>query len=196
MLAINFLLAVHTPAWLRLSRRSATCKEPEILLLRHQLAVLQRTSPPRPRLARSDRAWLAALLTLIPKTNRDRLRLLVRPATTLASHMDLVRRRWAGVVTEPTGCGKHNMRIYLVVRVSRRSALVAPRQPRSARVTYGCKPGMRTCGGFVPVPQSRSSAWISGRCRRTRTRTGIQRTNRPVRSRRERARVRRRADAS
>jgi putative transposase len=94
-LRLIFLLAVRIPGWLRLSRRSATCKEAEILLLRHQLAVLQRTSPPRPRLAWSARAWPAALLALIPKTNRDRLRLLVRPATILGWHRDLVRRRWA-----------------------------------------------------------------------------------------------------
>jgi hypothetical protein len=45
-----FLLAVQIPAWLRLSRRPPTWKDAEILLLRHQLAVLQRQTAARPRL--------------------------------------------------------------------------------------------------------------------------------------------------
>ena len=47
-----FLLAVQIPAWLRLSRRPPTWKDAEILLLRHQLAVLQRQTAARPRLTR------------------------------------------------------------------------------------------------------------------------------------------------
>src|ERR1019366_3654182 len=39
----------------------------EILILRHQLRVLQRQSAARPKLARADRALLAALLGVIPK---------------------------------------------------------------------------------------------------------------------------------
>jgi hypothetical protein len=45
-----FLLAVQIPAWLRLSRRPPTWKDAEILLLRHQLAVLQRQTAARPKL--------------------------------------------------------------------------------------------------------------------------------------------------
>jgi putative transposase len=45
-----FILAVHIPAWLRISRRPPMWKDAEILLLRHQLAVLQRQTAVRPRL--------------------------------------------------------------------------------------------------------------------------------------------------
>jgi hypothetical protein len=37
-----FLLITRLAAWLRLSRRAETWKAAEILILRHQLAVLQR----------------------------------------------------------------------------------------------------------------------------------------------------------
>lgn len=58
-----FLLAVQIPAWLRLSRRRSAWKAAEILLLRHQLAVLQRQTAARPKLNWPDRALFAALLT-------------------------------------------------------------------------------------------------------------------------------------
>ena len=89
-----FLLITRVAAWLRLARREETWKTAEILILRHQLAVLQRQQPRRPRLNWSDRALLAALLNVIPKAHRQALRLLVTPDTIVRWHRDLVRRRW------------------------------------------------------------------------------------------------------
>jgi putative transposase len=63
-------------SWLRLSRREEAWKTAEILILRHQLAVLQRQQPRRPDLDRADRALLATLLTVIPEAQRQALRLL------------------------------------------------------------------------------------------------------------------------
>jgi transposase len=65
------------------------------LILRHQLAVLQRRQPRRPKLNWADRALLATLLGAIPKARRQGLRLLVTPDTMLRWHRDIVRRRWA-----------------------------------------------------------------------------------------------------
>ena len=90
-----FLLITRIAAWLRLSRRQETWKTTEILILRHQLAVLQRRQPHRPKLTWADRALLAALLGVIPKARRHGLRLLVTPDTILRWHRDIVRRRWA-----------------------------------------------------------------------------------------------------
>src|ERR1019366_8315438 len=90
-----FLLITRLAAWLRLSRRQEMWKTAEILILRHQLAVLQRRQPRRPKLTWADRALLAALLGVIPKARRHRLRLLVTPDTILRWHRDIVRRRWA-----------------------------------------------------------------------------------------------------
>ncbi len=90
-----FLLITRTASWLRLSRREEAWKTAEILLLRHQAAVLQRRQPRRPNLDWADRALLATLLAVIPKARRRGLRLLVTPDTILRWHRDIVRRRWA-----------------------------------------------------------------------------------------------------
>jgi putative transposase len=89
-----FLLITRVEAWLRLSRREDASKTAEILILRHQLTVLQRRRPCRPRLNWADRALLAALLAVIPKARRRGLRLLVTPETIVRWHRDIVRRRW------------------------------------------------------------------------------------------------------
>jgi putative transposase len=81
--------------WLRLSQRERAWQTAEILILRHQLAVLQRRQPRRPQLTWADRALLAALLSVIPKAQRQGLRLLVTPDTILRWHRDIIRRRWA-----------------------------------------------------------------------------------------------------
>jgi transposase len=82
-------------SWLGLSWREEAWKTAEILILRHQLAVLQRRQPRRPSLDWADRALLATLLTVIPKARRQALRLLVTPDTVLRWHRDIARRRWA-----------------------------------------------------------------------------------------------------
>src|SRR6266702_5258098 len=90
-----FLLITRLAAWLRLSRREETWKTAEILILRHQLTGLQRRQPRRPKLNWADRALLAALLSVMPKTRRQRLWLLVTPDTIVRWHRDIVHRRWA-----------------------------------------------------------------------------------------------------
>ncbi len=90
-----FLLITRTASWLRLSQREETWKTAEILLLRHQLAVLQRRQPRRPDLDWADRALHATLLAVIPKVRHYGLRLLVSPDTIVRWHRDIVRRRWA-----------------------------------------------------------------------------------------------------
>ncbi len=90
-----FLLITRVVVWLRLSRREEAWGITEILILRHQLAVLQRRQPCRPKLNWADRALLAILFGVIPKARRRGLRLLVAPDTILRWHRDIVRRRWA-----------------------------------------------------------------------------------------------------
>ncbi|HMC03476.1 MAG TPA: helix-turn-helix domain-containing protein, partial [Cellulomonadaceae bacterium] len=71
--------------------RDEHAKDLEILVLRHQLRVLQRTSGP-PRLRTIDRVLLAAASRVLP---RDRwVAFLVTPATLLRWHRELVRRKW------------------------------------------------------------------------------------------------------
>jgi putative transposase len=85
-------------SWMVLRTRSDAAKEIEILVLRHQLAVLQRHRP-QPQISWTDRAVIAALGRLLP-THR-RLGLLVTPSTILRWHRHLVRRRWTTHHTRP-----------------------------------------------------------------------------------------------
>jgi len=82
-------------SWLRLSRHEEAWQTAEILILRHQLAVLQRQQPRRPNLNWADRALLATLNGVIPKARHQGLRLLVTPDTIPRWHRDIIRRRWA-----------------------------------------------------------------------------------------------------
>jgi hypothetical protein len=69
---------------LRLLTVTDRAKDGEILVLRHQIAVLQRQlQGERVRLTRADRALLAALLHRLPRTVLRRIRMLVRPETVL-----------------------------------------------------------------------------------------------------------------
>ena len=115
-----FVLAVQVPAWLRLSRHRSAWKDAEILLLRHQLAVLQRQTSARPRLTWTDRALFAALHTLIPRSRHDSLHLFITPGTILRWHRDIVRRRWAAKskVKRPGRPPTHRQIVRLVLRMA------------------------------------------------------------------------------
>src|ERR1700758_753866 len=79
--------------WLALLARSDRAKDAEILILRHQVAVLQRQVK-APRLSRADRAVLTALARLLPGRQLRQLHLIVSPRTLLRWHASLVRRKW------------------------------------------------------------------------------------------------------
>ena len=85
-------------SWMVLRTRSDAAKEIEILVLRHQLAVLQRR-PRRPRINWTDRAVIAALGRLLPACRRCGL--LVTPSTILRWHRHLLRHRWTTPQTRP-----------------------------------------------------------------------------------------------
>ena len=89
-----FLPITRVASWLQLSRREEAWQTAEILILRHQLTVLQRQQPRRPDLNWADRALLAVLLNVIPKARRQGLRLPVTPDTILRWHRDIAQRRW------------------------------------------------------------------------------------------------------
>jgi len=98
---------------LLLVARTSSTKDVELLVLRHEVAVLRRTNA-RPRMDWADRAVFAVLVRRLPRSLRSQR--LVTPNTILGWHR-LVRRRW----TYPNRTGRppvEDVLAALVVRMA------------------------------------------------------------------------------
>ncbi|MGO9218278.1 MAG: hypothetical protein ACLPN6_19135 [Streptosporangiaceae bacterium] len=166
-LRFAFLLITRVVSWLRLSQREETWKAAEILILRHQLAVLQRRQPRRPIRNWADRALIAALLGVIPKARRHGMRLLVSPDTILRWHRDIVRRRWAArSMRGKTGrpATRRNVRA-LVLRLARENPVWGYRRIHGELAGLGVKVAASTVweilksAGIGPAPRRTGPSW-------------------------------------
>src|SRR5437588_4595853 len=155
---------------LRLLPMSDHAKDTEILALRHQIAVLQRQLPgERVRFDPSDRAFLAALLHRLPRDVLRRVRLLVRPETTLRWHRDLVAHRHAGA-SRPKRTGRprtvQSVR-RLVLRLAGENSSRGYRRIHGELLVLGVKVAASTVweilreAGFDPAPQRTSQTWAT-----------------------------------
>ena len=167
-----FLLITRVASWLQLSRREEAWQTAEILILRHQLAVLHRQQPRRPDLNWADRALLAVLLRVIPKARRQGLRLLVTPDMILRWHRDIARRRWAarskrGRTGRPTT--RRNIKA-LVLRLARENPEWGYRRLHGELAGLGVSVTASTVweilrtNGIDPAPRRTGPTWAQFLC--------------------------------
>ena len=114
-LSFLYLAFLRTLQILYLQRSDDSDLAIEVVMLRHEVAVLRRQVA-RPALRPSDRALLAGLSRLISRTKH--IRFFVQPDTLLGWHRDLVRRKW----TYPKPSGRPRIpagTVQAVVRLAR-----------------------------------------------------------------------------
>jgi transposase InsO family protein len=148
-------------AWVALLARSGASKDVEILVLRHEIAVLRRQVP-RPKPDWPDRTVITALARLLPR--RLRLHRIVTPGTLLTWHRRLIKNKW----TYPNATGRppvpEEIR-QLVRQLARQNSRWGHRRIQGELLSLGYRIGAGTirrilaAAGLTPAPRRASPTW-------------------------------------
>ena len=156
-----YLLMVRLFAWVALLARSGASKDVEILVLRHEIAILRRqVAHPKPDWA--DRAMIAAVTRLLPR--HLRVHRIVTPGTLLTWHRRLIKNKW----TYPNTTGRppvpEEIR-QLVQQLARQNPRWGHRRIQGELLSLGYRIGAGTirrilaAAGLTPAPRRVSPTW-------------------------------------
>jgi putative transposase len=162
--ALSFLyrLAWRLLGLVRARRMDAVKKDAEILVLRHQLAVLLRQVG-RPRFSWPDRALVALLARLVP---RERWRAFpIAPQTLLGWHRRLVKRRWTCSSRRPGRPPLPDEAVELICRLARENPrwgylrIVGELKKLGVAVSKGTVAAVLRRHGLPPAPRRLGPSW-------------------------------------
>jgi transposase InsO family protein len=159
---LSYLTLTRVLNWVALLARTDAAKDVEILVLRHEVAVLRRHNP-RPKLSWVDRALLSALSRRLPPHLR-RLRL-VSPRTLLRWHAQLVARRWTYPRRQPGRPPVAQPLRALVLRMARENPSWGYRRIQGELIGLGHRVAASTVwtilkgAGLDPAPRRTGPTW-------------------------------------
>src|SRR5450755_2579172 len=164
MLKIAFLLMRCVLSLAVMALRGDQAKEAELLVLRHENAVLRRHAG-RVRYEPADRAWLAALARLLPRRRWTEI-FPVTPATLLAWHRKLAGNKYDTTKRRKPGRPRTAPSIArLVVRLAKENPLWGHRRIHGELTKLGVTVAPSTvweilrAGGIDPAPRRSGPTW-------------------------------------